>query len=436
MKIKDIHLYDKLVENLQYNLNEINQVRYNIQFENDERIINEMVNDLKDSLLESIKSLDEILVNNQKQFMYDNVNIVYKTLHNKNHVENLNKLYESINSNFKGIYFDNNYENEFNTIIENYIRYTQKLIDVNNELYRKEFLILSEQMNVDFNDLYNGTVTGLMEGLMDSITNILNKIKAGFGNKHDKILLRDKEWLKSNKKKILNLDYNGIELEVVNDYNITFEGLLNRHNIFDKHFVNSSNKDKLGDLLRRFEDKKGDIKNGLDNYFRTGNSKREIGLRKVAGDEAKNIVENMISYCENYLAGRKFLDEKIDNITKELSNTEVQEVTDYSQLFGYDFNPYKHITLEGFADVDLGDDSEPQQNQEQENMEDDEDMIDDNMGLEDEPVDDEENTDNMDNVQDNNRGLRDRQVGIAVLLTVAEDRYFDYIQILRGLLQE
>ena len=37
MKIKDIHLYDKLVENLQYNLNEINQVRYNIQFENDER---------------------------------------------------------------------------------------------------------------------------------------------------------------------------------------------------------------------------------------------------------------------------------------------------------------------------------------------------------------------------------------------------------------
>ena len=69
-------------------------------------------------------------------------------------------------------------------------------------------------------------------------------------------------------------------------------------------------------------------------------------------------------------------------------------------------------------------------------MEDDEDMVDDNMGLEDEPVDDEENTDNMDNVQDNNRGLRDRQVGIAVLLTVAEDRYFDYIQILRGLLQE
>ena len=69
-------------------------------------------------------------------------------------------------------------------------------------------------------------------------------------------------------------------------------------------------------------------------------------------------------------------------------------------------------------------------------MEDDEDMVDNNMGLEDEPVDDEENTDNMDNVQDNNRGLRDRQVGIAVLLTVAEDRYFDYIQILRGLLQE
>ena len=31
------------------------------------------------------------------------------------------------------------------------------------------------------------------------------------------------------------------------------------------------------------------------------------------------------------------------------------------------------------------------------------------------------------------RTIRDRQIGIAVLLSVAEERYFDYINILRGL---
>ena len=431
MKIKNICLYDKLIENLQYNLNEINQVRYTIQFENDELIINEMIDDLRNNLIESFKSLDNILVNNQKQYIYDNINIIYKTLHDEYHIENLNKLYESINLNFKNNYFDNDYENDFNDIIENYIRYSQKIINCNNDLYRKEFMILSEQLNANFDDLYNNTVTGLMEGLIESISNILNKIKAGFGNKHDKILLRDKEWLKSNKKKILNLDYSSIELEVVNDYNITFEGLLNRHNIFDKHFVNSNNKDKLIDLLRRFEDKKGDIKNGLDNYFRTGNSKREIGLRKVSGDDAKTVVENMVNYCENYLAGRKFLDEKIDNVTNELSNNNIQEVTDYSQIFKHEFNPYKHITLEKFSDVKFNDEAV---DQEQELNEDD--MVDDNMGLEDEIDDNENNNDNIEETQDNNRGMRDRQIGIAVLLTVAEERYFDYIQILRGLIQE
>ena len=34
------------------------------------------------------------------------------------------------------------------------------------------------------------------------------------------------------------------------------------------------------------------------------------------------------------------------------------------------------------------------------------------------------------------RGIKDRQVGIAVLLTVAEERYFDYINILKGLVEE
>ena len=252
--------------------------------------------------------------------------------------------------------------------------------------------------------------------MIGKISEFLGRVKNGFGNKHGKIMARDKKWLSSNKKNLLNMDYSNVQLEVVSDYNITFEGLMQRHNIFDKNFINSSNKDKLPDLLRRFEDKKGDIKNGLDNYFRTGSSKKEIGMRKVSGDDAKTAVENMIDYCENFLAGKKFLDEKIDNIMKSLSSLGVKESSDYSMIFGYEYNPYVRITLEANNDfdIDFDEDGDGDFNDEEEQP-------------------NEKN--NIDEVKENSRGIRDRQVGIAVLLTVAEERYFDYIKILKGLVE-
>jgi hypothetical protein len=50
-------------------------------------------------------------------------------------------------------------------------------------------------------------------------------------------------------------------------------------------------------------------------------------------------------------------------------------------------------------------------------------------------LDENEEKDNMNEVKENSRGIRDRQVGIAVLLTVTEERYFDYIKILKGLVE-
>jgi hypothetical protein len=292
-------------------------------------------------------------------------------------------------------------------------------MNVNKELYRKEYMILTEQINENFINVYNKNMEYLSEGLIGKISEFLGKVKNGFGNKHEKILNRDKKWLSSNKKNLLNMDYSNIELEVVSDYGVTFEGLMQRHNIFDKNFINSNNKDKLPDLLRRFEDKKGNIKNGLDNYFRTGSSKKEIGLRKVSGDDAKTAVENMIDYCENFLAGKKFLDEKIDNITKTLSDLGVKEATDYSMIFGYGYNPYSIITLEASEDdfgVEFDEDNDGDIDSE-------------------ENLDENEEKDNMNEVKENSRGIRDRQVGIAVLLTVTEERYFDYIKILKGLVE-
>ena len=148
----------------------------------------------------------------------------------------------------------------------------------------------------------------IQEGVIADISKAISGMKAGFSAKHDKIVARDKKWLSKNKKAILALDFSEIELEVLSDYKVTFEQLINRHNIFDKIFVNSENNSDLPNKLRRFEDKNEDLKNGLDNYFRTGTSRREIGLRKLSGDDAKLAVENMIAYCESFINGKKFLE--------------------------------------------------------------------------------------------------------------------------------
>ena len=422
MRIKNINTYELIMENLYFSLNEINKTLYNTLLEDNEYICNEMCKDLKNSLIESFKNLEPNLLNNQKEYIYENMRNIHNTFYNleiKDIREKLSKLYESIDSSSKSIYMEFDYNDDLNYIYESYISLNQRIMNVNKELYRKEYMILTEQINENFINVYNKNMEYLSEGLIGKISEFLGKIKNGFGNKHEKILNRDKKWLSSNKKNLLNMDYSNVELEVVSDYGVTFEGLMQRHNIFDKNFINSNNKDKLPDLLRRFEDKKGNIKNGLDNYFRTGSSKKEIGLRKVSGDDAKTAVENMIDYCENFLAGKKFLDEKIDNITKTLSDLGVKESTDYSMIFGYGYNPYSIITLETSEDdfgVEFDEDNDGDIDSE-------------------ENLDENEEKDNIDEVKENSRGIRDRQVGIAVLLTVTEERYFDYIKILKGLVE-
>jgi hypothetical protein len=245
--------------------------------------------------------------------------------------------------------------------------------DIINELTLLEYKIIDDE-------------TIITEGLLAGVSKAISKMKLGFGNKHEKIIKRDKKWLDKNKKQILQLNYDEIELEVLSDYKVTFEQLLNRHNIFDKIFVNSENHKNLDSLLNRFADKKDNLKNGLDNYFRTGTSRKEIGLRKVSGDEAKAVVENMIAYCESFLSGRKFIEEKLNKIVVELND--VKE---------------SYIIREA-----------------------------DELDFEDDNFEDEEQSQEPEQTE-NKRSLSDRQVGAAVLLTVAEARYFDYIAILKGL---
>ena len=376
-------------------------------------------------------------------------------------------------------YIDKHYD-ELIELIKNE-SYDHIIIEMLNDL---KYLLISESKDTNINlailetfhniqpqdniiEKLNDLESLLTEGVEISIS----KIKLGFLNKHDKIIQRDKKWLSQNKKKILNLDYTEVELEVLSDYKVTFEQLLNRHNIFDKIFVNSENvENDLTDKLRRFEDKNADLKNGLDNYYRTGTSRREIGLRKIKGDEAKLAVENMVAYCESFLTGRQFLEEKMNTIIVAINDSSVQEslspidklkilLEDKSEVADIE-NAAKDLKnpKSKSKNEDTKNDETETENKEDntndkptKNKSDIEDIENTSDELEDaddefedsdngEDIDDVENDgdDNADQQTDDStpqRSIKDREVGMAVLLTITEERYFDYINILKGLVE-
>lgn len=215
------------------------------------------------------------------------------------------------------------------------------------------------QMIYDSNiERLNSKVIGLTEAINKKNNSIINTIRNAFASKHDKLVTRDKQWLKDNKKKLTSMSYDGVELEVPSDYKVTFANLINKHDIFDKNFRSGGSPEDIQNSIRRFEDKSGNLKNGLDNYFRTGSARREIGLRKVSGEEAKNVVSAMIDYCNDFLSGKKFIEDKLDELNNEANKTNeskeessdevVKEYSSYLYLKdnnGELLSPYKGFSI-------------------------------------------------------------------------------------------
>lgn len=348
------------------------------------------------------------------------------------------------------------------------------LIEMVNDL---KLCLINDSKDIDLNyeileTLYNINSRDDLCNRLNVLENILLEdgglsipnIKKVFMNKHDKIIERDKKWLSTNKKKLLGMDYEGVELEVLSDYKVTFEQLLNRHNIFDKLFINSKDSENIGDSLRRFEDKNENLKNGLDNYFRTGTSRREVGLRKLSGEEAKVAVENMIAYCESFLSGRKFIEEKMNNIIVAISDKSVNEsllpitklklliedtsTKDVLQASKELTSASKNNSTKNKENVEdknnnkkeSSEEDIEQASEELDKVDGSEENTDSDESIDEEITDDEsienEEEGTSDEQPTTERGINDRQVGVAVLLTVAEERYFDYINLLKGLIEE
>jgi hypothetical protein len=124
----------------------------------------------------------------------------------------------------------------------------------------------------------------------------------------------------------------------------------------------------------------------------------------------------------------------INNASKELANVAQNKKQDKpkSNETSNDSSSLKDINNASKELANTSNDKKQNNNKEEKPIDNKDVTEDDN--LDDEPVEKEpaENTEEP----KEERGMEDRQMGIAVLLTVAEERYFDYINILKGLIEE
>ena len=372
-------------------------------------------------ILETLINANELLLEKEAEDLKESLSSLFINVKPKLCLNNYSLLYD-LNRTVSELYKN---KSELQYKLNNYI------IEYTGDEYFNDYVLESIEILKNCNSLDD--IIYLRENINESVLKATNAIKSGFGSKHDKIVARDKKWLSTNKKKILSINFDEVELEVVSDYKTTFEGLINRHNIFDKNFANSANMDDIGSKISRFEDKNGNLKNGLDNYFRTGTSRREIGLRKVSGDSAREAVENMVAYCEAFLAGKSFLEEKLNNIIIAINddNTKSSKATKKEPSIKSDETDDKE------EPVDDG-----TKNNEKPLTFDANGKIKESFNLlalleanEEEQKEIDKEKPEEESIESEPRGLKDRQVGIAVLLSVAEERYFDYIGILKGLIE-
>lgn len=332
----------------------------------EEKILFELLNDLQESIYDiSNKYSDKKEIYNNIKRSTDDLTFIRKGMRThdicliRESLLNLfNKLTTARNS-------FNIQDDEYKIYLENVkIESNNNLINITNSINNliSDNVLLTEANN---NEAY------------------LEKVKRIFDDKLKKIIARDSKFVKDLPAKKVSVD---VELEVPDDNKVSFDSLMQRYNTFSRSFNGDS--DIIESRIKKYQDKNGDLKNGLDNYFRTGSAKKEAGSKKMSGDQAIQAVKNMVTYCNDYLKNGN----KISNLINELikSNNETQTESYLTSFAGYPYPLYEA-------------------NEKNKNDEKNEDK--------EKPLD----------IQHN------KQIGITSLMTIAEQRYFDYINALRSL---
>lgn len=402
MKVEDIKSYDDVMESYMNIENKLFRARTELLYEGED-ICFEVFNDLKDDIYSPDKRLmmkineTFTMVNNYRR---NNITDIDEYV---NLIDNM--LMESVRQRKKLRFDSDDYKN--------YIKEAQLISDNLYNIYKSEHEAMISNDNYILSE---SSIICMNETLVESFVDFITKIKNSFSDKHSKIVERDGKWLKDNKDKLTKINLKDIEIEVPSDYKSTFTNLINRHEIYDKNFKDvSGSYEELHEKIKRFEDGNGNLKNGLENYIRNGNSRREVSLKKISGMEVKSVVEAMVTYCEEFLSGKGFIESKLTNIMAEYDGEEnVKE----SLLYNIPYNNLNAYSISYLQEADGNTDIGQEENNN-----------DDLEKVKNTPVEHNETKSN-----DRIKIFRDRQTGITVLMTISEERYFDHINLLKGLL--
>lgn len=385
----------------------------NVLLESEDFIIKEMINDLEKDIDNTINKFK----NNSK--VYSEMNrsieqIVYikKGIRNKNY----DLIIEALNNSLCDVItMRNKYTSDYrldNIFIEN-----AKLI-ANSKLNNK-----INHLKYSINEAYYYKEENIILEADNNSNSNLDKIKGMFSSKHDKLVSRDKKFLDSLKAtKKISAD---MELEVPDDNNITFDKLISRYD----NFIKSISRDN--DNVSKFSDKNGDLKNGLDNYFRTGSAKKESGTKKMSGDAAITAVSNMIEYCKAYLDNKNTIISKMDDMVSDNSDVKTES------YIIFEADEQNNNNGESLSDniKDNKDTNNQNNDNKEEKQNDNKNNNDDNTEekQKDNKEDNNQNNNDDDTEETKNDSNKNKQIGINTLLTIIEQRYFDYVKVLRSL---
>lgn len=279
-------------------------------------------------------------------------------------------------------------------------------------------------LKYSINESYSYIQENILLEADNNANNNLERIKGMFGSKHDKLVSRDKKFLEGLKdSKKISAD---MELDVPDDNNVTFDKLISRYD----NFIKAISRDN--DNVNKYSDKNGDLKNGLDNYFRTGSAKKESGTKKMSGDAAITAVSNMIEYCKAYLENKNTIMGKMDDMVSDNSDAKTESYI----IFEADDTNNDNNNGDSLSDS-IKDDNSNQNDKDTNNQNN---NSNENTDKE-EKKDDDKKEDNKDNNNDDaeetkNDANKNKQIGINTLLTIIEQRYFDYIKVLRTLFKK
>lgn len=367
----------------------------NILIESENIIIKEMITDLENDINKNIS----LFKKNSKVYSEMNRSIE-KLIYLKKGIRtnNFDLIIESLNNTLCDVINTRN-KYKSDSRLENIFIDNAKLI-ANSRLTNS-----INHLKYNINESYSYTEENILLEADSNANNNLEKIKGLFGSKHDKIVARDKKFidsLKDNKK--ISAD---MELEVPDDNNVDFEKLVSRYDNFIKNISRNP------DNVNKFSDKNKDLKNGLDNYFRTGSSRKESGTKKMSGDNAITAVSNMIEYCKAYINNKNTIISKIDDITSDNSDVKKESFI----IFEANDQENKDESLSDNSKDDTKKEDNKQNNEDQNDN--------DNKK--------QNNENDNENKNDNNKN---KQIGLNTFLTIIEQRYFDYIGILRSLFKK